>query len=89
MKENNSFVINKNSNAVGNINLPGSKSISNRVLLLAALSSGKVKIFNLLFSEDSKVMIDALSKLGVKIIKKAALVEKRVLSKIEKILKIN
>ena len=70
MKENNSFVINQNSKAVGNINLPGSKSISNRVLLLAALSSGKVKIFNLLISEDSKVMIDALSKLGVKIIKK-------------------
>ena len=70
MKENNSFVINQNSKAAGNINLPGSKSISNRVLLLAALSSGKVKIFNLLISEDSKVMINALSKLGVKIIKK-------------------
>ena len=70
MKEDNSFVINHNSKAVGNINLPGSKSISNRVLLLAALSSGKVKIFNLLVSEDSKVMINALSKLGVKIIEK-------------------
>ena len=67
MKENNSFVINQNSHAVGSINLPGSKSISNRVLLLAALSRGKVKIFNLLISEDSKVMINALSKLGVKV----------------------
>ena len=67
MKENNSLIIDKNSYAVGNINLPGSKSITNRVLLLAALSSGKVKIFNLLLSEDSRVMINALSKLGVNV----------------------
>ena len=70
MKENNSLIINQNLHAVGNINLPGSKSISNRVLLLSALSSGKVKIFNLLISEDSKVMINALSKLGVNLIVK-------------------
>ena len=70
MKENNSLIINQNSQAVGSINLPGSKSISNRVLLLAALSSGKVKIFNLLISEDSKVMINALLKLGVKVLVK-------------------
>ena len=70
LKENNSFVINQNTQAVGSINLPGSKSISNRVLLLAALSRGKVKIFNLLVSEDSKVMINALLKLGVRVIVK-------------------
>ena len=70
MKENNSLIINQNSQAVGSINLPGSKSISNRVLLLAALSSGKVKIFNLLKSEDSKVMTNALKKLGVKFLEK-------------------
>lgn len=42
---------------------PGSKSISNRVLLLAALGSGTCKISNLLHSDDTQVMITALEKL--------------------------
>ena len=50
-----------------NVDLPGSKSISNRVLLIASLGIGKTEISNLLFSDDTKVMIDALIKLGVKI----------------------
>ncbi|WP_343154583.1 3-phosphoshikimate 1-carboxyvinyltransferase [Buchnera aphidicola (Pseudoregma panicola)] len=48
----------------GEINLPGSKSISNRVLLLSSLSSGKTIIRNFLFSEDTKYMIKALKKIG-------------------------
>ncbi|BGI51439.1 MAG: 3-phosphoshikimate 1-carboxyvinyltransferase [Buchnera aphidicola (Ceratovacuna japonica)] len=48
----------------GKINLPGSKSISNRVLLLSALSSGKTLIKNFLFSEDTYYMIKALKKIG-------------------------
>ncbi|KAM0718731.1 hypothetical protein Q7P37_005802 [Cladosporium fusiforme] len=43
---------------------PGSKSISNRVLLLAALSEGKCKISNLLHSDDTQYMLTAISKLG-------------------------
>ncbi|KAL9047868.1 MAG: hypothetical protein Q9162_007928 [Coniocarpon cinnabarinum] len=43
---------------------PGSKSISNRVLVLAALGSGKCKLRNLLLSDDTEVMMTALSKLG-------------------------
>ncbi|MDU0810289.1 MAG: 3-phosphoshikimate 1-carboxyvinyltransferase [Burkholderia sp.] len=51
--------------ASGTIRIPGSKSISNRVLLLAALSEGNTTIKNLLDSDDTRVMLDALEKLGV------------------------
>ncbi|MBY0578527.1 MAG: bifunctional 3-phosphoshikimate 1-carboxyvinyltransferase/cytidylate kinase [Burkholderiales bacterium] len=53
--------------ARGTVNLPGSKSISNRVLLLAALASGKTEIHDLLESDDTSRMLEALQKLGVKI----------------------
>lgn len=43
---------------------PGSKSISNRALVLAALGSGKVRITNLLHSDDTQVMLSALAELG-------------------------
>ena len=43
---------------------PGSKSISNRVLLLAALGSGPCRISNLLHSDDTQVMLTAITKLG-------------------------
>lgn len=43
---------------------PGSKSISNRALVLAALGSGKVAIHNLLHSDDTKHMLDAVQALG-------------------------
>ena len=49
----------------GTVHLPGSKSISNRVLLLAALAKGETRITNLLHSEDVEHMLNALSKLGV------------------------
>ncbi|AUT67619.1 MULTISPECIES: 3-phosphoshikimate 1-carboxyvinyltransferase [Paraburkholderia] len=55
------------SRASGTVRLPGSKSISNRVLLLAALSEGETTITNLLDSDDTRVMLDALEKLGVKV----------------------
>ncbi|BAN23822.1 3-phosphoshikimate 1-carboxyvinyltransferase [Caballeronia insecticola] len=51
--------------ASGTVRLPGSKSISNRVLLLAALASGETSITNLLDSDDTRVMIAALKALGV------------------------
>ncbi|KZZ93202.1 Pentafunctional AroM protein [Ascosphaera apis ARSEF 7405] len=43
---------------------PGSKSISNRALVLAALGSGTVRIKNLLHSDDTEVMLNALDRLG-------------------------
>ncbi|GAB7355363.1 hypothetical protein MBLNU459_g5888t1 [Dothideomycetes sp. NU459] len=43
---------------------PGSKSISNRVLLLAALGAGPCRISNLLHSDDTQVMLTAINKLG-------------------------
>lgn len=51
--------------ASGQMTLPGSKSISNRVLLLSALSQGATRITGLLKSDDTDVMLDALEKLGV------------------------
>ena len=53
--------------AAGTVKLPGSKSISNRVLLLAALSDGETRVENLLESDDTRVMLEALARLGVKI----------------------
>ena len=49
----------------GSVKLPGSKSISNRVLLLAALASGETRLHDLLASDDTRVMQDALRTLGV------------------------
>jgi 3-phosphoshikimate 1-carboxyvinyltransferase len=50
--------------AAGTVLLPGSKSISNRVLLLAALSAGTTTVQDLLDSDDTRVMLDALRSLG-------------------------
>ncbi len=53
--------------AGGTIVLPGSKSISNRVLLLSALSQGSTTLHDLLDSDDTRVMLDALQMLGCRI----------------------
>ncbi|QCI25521.1 3-phosphoshikimate 1-carboxyvinyltransferase [Buchnera aphidicola (Sitobion avenae)] len=50
----------------GTVSLPGSKSISNRVLLLSAIAKGTTYISNLLDSDDTQYMLNALKKLGVK-----------------------
>ncbi|MDP3604996.1 MAG: bifunctional 3-phosphoshikimate 1-carboxyvinyltransferase/cytidylate kinase, partial [Polaromonas sp.] len=50
--------------AGGTVHLPGSKSISNRVLLLAALSEGQTTVHDLLASDDTAVMLAALRQLG-------------------------
>ena len=49
----------------GEVNLPGSKSVSNRALLLAALARGTTRLTNLLDSDDIRHMLNALTKLGV------------------------
>jgi 3-phosphoshikimate 1-carboxyvinyltransferase len=52
--------------AAGTVTLPGSKSISNRTLLLAALAEGSTHIVDLLASDDTMVMLGALHALGIK-----------------------
>ena len=53
--------------AAGTVSLPGSKSISNRVLLLAALCTGVTTLYDLLDSDDTRVMLDALATLGCEV----------------------
>src|SRR5690606_19999653 len=53
--------------AQGGVDLPGSKSISNRALLLAALAEGTTRLEGLLDSDDTRVMLAALRTLGVAI----------------------
>nr|WP_297946074.1 3-phosphoshikimate 1-carboxyvinyltransferase [uncultured Fibrobacter sp.] len=48
----------------GEVYLPGSKSITNRVLLISALAEGNTRLHNLLKSDDTRYMGDALCKLG-------------------------
>jgi 3-phosphoshikimate 1-carboxyvinyltransferase len=55
------------SGAAGTLRLPGSKSISNRVLLLAGLCEGSTLVHDLLASDDTTVMLDALRQLGCRI----------------------
>ena len=55
------------SRVAGSVQLPGSKSISNRTLLLAALCEGDTMVRGLLKSDDTDVMLGALRKLGVRI----------------------
>jgi 3-phosphoshikimate 1-carboxyvinyltransferase len=61
--------------AAGTVLLPGSKSISNRVLLLAALSERTTTVHDLLDSDDTRVMLDALRALGCAVKHSAAAVE--------------
>ena len=49
------------------VTVPGSKSITNRALLLAALSEGKSVLKGVLFSDDSRVFMEALKTLGYEI----------------------
>jgi 3-phosphoshikimate 1-carboxyvinyltransferase len=61
--------------ANGVVRLPGSKSISNRVLLLAGLSEGTTRIHDLLDSDDTRVMLSALSALGCTVHRRHDVVE--------------
>ncbi|WP_343182352.1 3-phosphoshikimate 1-carboxyvinyltransferase [Buchnera aphidicola] len=62
----NKLVLNPISSINGNIYLPGSKSISNRVLLISAISNGTICIKNLLSSDDVNHMLQALKTLGIR-----------------------
>lgn len=61
-----SLTLTPRSFANGEVQLPGSKSLSNRILLLAALAEGETVVTNLLDSADVSHMLNALSTLGVK-----------------------
>ena len=60
------------SGAAGTVRLPGSKSISNRVLLLAGLAAGTTVLHDLLDSDDTRVMLTALRALGCGVEQRAA-----------------
>src|SRR5882672_1876955 len=49
------------------ITVPGSKSITNRALILAALADGETTLQGALWSEDTQVMVEALKKLGFEV----------------------
>ncbi len=49
------------------VNVPGSKSITNRALLLAALAKGESALSGVLFSDDSRHFLDCVQKLGIEI----------------------
>jgi len=49
----------------GQIRLPGSKSLSNRLLILSAIAQGETEVYNLLDSDDTRYMLNALASLGV------------------------
>lgn len=65
MSQSDSLVLNPVSRASGQLQLPGSKSISNRALLLAALAQGQTRLEGLLHSDDTRVMMAALQQMGV------------------------
>ena len=50
------------------LDLPGSKSITNRALIVAALADGESVLSGALFSQDTLVMMDSLRKLGAEIL---------------------
>ncbi|XBC42075.1 MAG: 3-phosphoshikimate 1-carboxyvinyltransferase [Buchnera aphidicola (Meitanaphis elongallis)] len=60
------LILNPISFVDGTVRLPGSKSISNRVLLLSAMSEGITQLHNLLSSDDTKYMLNALKLFGIK-----------------------
>lgn len=62
-----SYTLDLRHHAAGTVQLPGSKSLSNRALLLAALAHGVTTIGGLLDSDDTAVMIDSLRRLGVQL----------------------
>ncbi len=71
----NSLKLSKIKSVQGRVTLPGSKSLSNRALLLAALSEGNTELLNLLKSDDTARMLEALKALGVKLAQRGSACE--------------
>jgi len=66
-----SYTLDLRRSAIGTVQLPGSKSLSNRALLLAALATGQTQIRGLLDSDDTAVMIESLRRLGARLDKQS------------------
>lgn len=67
MSDTDSLTLERLPDVGGKITLPGSKSITNRALLLAAFAHGTTTLHNLLDSDDTRYMLDALQTLGVRV----------------------
>jgi 5-enolpyruvylshikimate-3-phosphate synthase len=52
----------------GSVSIPGSKSLTNREILLSAIANGKSILHKPLFSRDSQLMIDAIKALGAEVV---------------------
>lgn len=61
------YKVQPHKNFKAEVEIPGSKSVANRALILSALAKGKTILKNMLFSDDTKYMMNALQKLGNKI----------------------
>lgn len=68
-EETNTLTITPIKSLDGTVTLPGSKSLSNRCLLLAALSNGETRVENLLESDDIRYMLEALDQMGVPVVR--------------------
>ena len=67
MSSSNNLIINKSKPLIGNLKIPGDKSISHRSIILGALSHGELTISNFLTSDDCKATINAMKQLGADI----------------------
>ena len=67
MSSQNNLIINKSKPLIGNLKIPGDKSISHRSIILGALSNGELTISNFLTSDDCNATINAMRELGVDI----------------------
>lgn len=65
MNKEQTYVLPQVRRARGTVVLPGSKSISNRALLLAAMARGRTELHGVLESDDTEVMLDSLNRLGI------------------------
>ncbi len=67
MNSSNNLIINSSPPLIGEIKIPGDKSISHRAVLIASLANGRSKIDNFLFSDDCICTIKAVEDLGIKV----------------------
>ena len=67
MSSPNNLIINKSKPLIGNLKIPGDKSISHRSIILGALSNGELTITNFLNSDDCNATIKAMRELGADI----------------------
>ena len=67
MSSSNNLIINKSKPLIGNLKIPGDKSISHRSIILGALSNGELTVSNFLTSDDCNATINAMRELGADI----------------------